>query len=285
MKVLPFKIPKKSAIVTQIDDGHHFYDILHKHPEYQITYISKGTGTLVCDDHLGRFMPGDVIMFGPNQPHVLRCDEEYYRDSSKGVYAESVFFNYDALGRGFLNLEETLTLTKFLESGKNGFKFSTEVAEEASDLLHTIQPTGDLDLIIQFLALLRCLMKESNPELLSHQPRKISDSDGERMNAVMQYTLSNFKSAIKIAEIASVANMTPTAFCKFFKVRTRKTYLNYLNELRVSYACRQMLTYNLSVSQVAHQSGFQNLSHFNRCFKKITGTTPGRYGRKMNRTS
>lgn len=283
MKVLPFKIQKSSAVLTQIDQGNYFYDILHKHPEYQVTFISKGSGTLICDDYLGRFDPGDVIMFGPNQPHVLRCDEEYYEgDPERGVYAESVFFNYDVLGQGFMNIEETKGLTRFLEAGKNGFRFS-QVSKQAAGLLHHIQPTKELDLVIRFLGLLNCLMQEKNPERLSHRPGNISDSEGERMNAVMQYTLTNFRNHITISEIAAVANMTPTAFCKFFKVRTRKTYLNYLNEIRISYACRQLSSDNLSVSQAAHQSGFQNLANFNRCFKRIMGITPGRYGREMNR--
>lgn len=283
MKVLPFKIPKKDAILTQVDQGSYFYDILHKHPEYQITHILRGSGTLICDEYLGRFKPGDVVMFGPNQPHVLKCDEEFYQeDSSKTVYAESVFFNYDVLGKGFLNLEETLGLTKFLEIGKNGLKFSSEVSEQAAQVLSDMQPTTEIDLIIHFLGLLKCLMSDNDPEKLSHHPRTMNDIEGERMNAVMQYTLKNFRRHITITEIAEVSNMTPTAFCKYFKVRTRKTYLNYLNELRISYACRQLRTYNPAVSQVAHQSGFQNLSNFNRCFKKIMGITPGKYGRKMH---
>ncbi len=95
MKALPFKIPKTGhpAILTQVDSGAYFYDILHKHPEYQITLILEGSGTLICDEYLGRFTPGDIIMFGPNQPHVLKCDEEFYKGAEdKRVHAISFFF-------------------------------------------------------------------------------------------------------------------------------------------------------------------------------------------------
>ena len=125
-------------------------------------------------------------------------------------------------------------------------------------------------------------MKDKKPQLFGTVLRSSMDeSEGQRMNAVVQYTLDNFRSHIGIEDIASVANMAPNAFCRYFKLRTRKTYLNYLNEIRVAHACQQLRRNRLSVSQVAHLSGFKNLSHFNRSFKKVAGVTPGRYGREI----
>ncbi|MEO9484836.1 MAG: AraC family transcriptional regulator [Ekhidna sp.] len=287
MKVLPFKIPKAGdpAILTQIDSGAYFYDILHKHPEYQITLIVRGHGTLICDEYLGRFTPGNVLMFGPNQPHVLKCDEEFYKnDKDKDVYAISIFFSTDALGRDFLRLEEAQDLRIFLEEGKYGFKFSQEISDKLRLPMEQIPSTNNLALIIEFLSILKYLMMDDFAEKLSYNQRSMSENQGQRMNAVMQYTLNHYREHITIDEIASIANMTPNAFCKYFKARTRKTYLSYVNELRVSYACGQFSRGNPLVSLVANQSGFQNLSHFNRCFKRIVGTTPGKYGRLMNRS-
>ena len=272
------------AILTQIDAGEHYYDILHKHPEYQITYVIRGHGTLVCDDYLGRFEPGTLFMVGSNQPHVMQCDEEYYQgDESKTVFAVSIFFRQDSLGREFLRLEETQGLQKFLALGKQGIQFSADTAAIVGPMLEEMMPYKGFDLVVSYISILKHLMDDSDATTLSHFQRTMTDNEGQRMNAVMQYTMKNFREPISIDAIASVANMTPNAFCKYFKVRTRKTYLNYLNEIRIAYACRQLQDYNLSVSQVAHQSGFQNLSHFNRCFKRVMGITPGKYGREMNR--
>ena len=285
MKALPFKIPKTGdpAILTQIDSGTYFYDILHKHPEYQITLIVRGSGTLICDEYLGRFSPGDMVMIGPNQPHVLKCDEEYYElETKRDVYAVSIFFNSDVLGSGFLGLEESEDLRLFLEEGKHGLKFSQNLSVDAKKILRESPSHSNLDLIIVFLRLLKYLMMDDLSEKLSRHVRSMNENEGQRMNEVMQYTLRNFRRHIAINEISDVANMTPNAFCKYFKSRTRKTYLNYLNDLRISYACRRLREQDLSVSQVAHQSGFQNLSHFNKCFKRYVGVTPGKYGKQMN---
>lgn len=272
------------AILTQVDSGRYYYDILHKHPEYQITLIMQGEGTLICDDYLGRFGPGSLFMIGSNQPHVLQCDEEYYQeDETKSVYAVSIFFRQDSLGREFLRLEETQELQKFMDRGARGLQFSAETSASVAPLMQEVIACKGFDLIIQYLRILRLLLADDRSETLSHFQRSMTENEGQRMNAVMQYTMKHFRETITIDTIASVANMTPNAFCKYFKVRTRKTYLNYLNEIRIAYACRQLQGYNLSVSQVAHQSGFQNLSHFNRCFKRVMGITPGRYGREMNR--
>ncbi len=285
MSALPFKIPKTGdpAILTQVDEGQYFYDTLHKHEEHQITLIASGTGTLICGEHLGRFAPGDVFFFGSNQPHVLKCDEEYYREESqKQACMISLFFQDDSLGTKFLELNEARDLKKFLSRAKYGIRFSPGTSRAASSLFEASVNKQGLTLIVGFLELIDVLMSDPNPQLLSHQLLpSMNDDEGQRMNAVVQYTLKHFKSPIGIEEIASVANMASNSFCRYFKLRTRKTYLNYLNEIRIAHACQLLRKNRLAVGQVAHLSGFKNLAHFNRSFKKVMQVTPGKYGREV----
>lgn len=285
MKALPFKIPKTGypAILVQVDEDGHFYDTLHKHPEHQITLVTHGEGTLICGEFLGRFVPGDVLFFGSNQPHVFKCDEEYYQyNGGKVVRSVSLFFQTDFLGSKFLELGESSELKKFLNQAGRGIKFSKAIGEEARSLIEGCVYKKGLPLIVNFLNLMLVLMQEDAPQLMSHDfGPSMSDNEGQRMNAIMQFTLQHFREQIGIDDIASVANMSPNAFCRYFKLRTRKTYLNYLNEIRVAYACQQLQKRKLSVSQVAHLSGFNNLAHFNRSFKKVMNVTPGKYGRTV----
>lgn len=285
LSALPFKIPKTGdpAILVQVDEGEYFYDTLHKHEEHQVTFIAAGSGTLICGEHLGRFEPGDVFFFGSNQPHVLKCDEAYYlTNSEKQVRMVSIFFQNDSLGARFLELNESRELKKFLGRAKYGMQFSSNVTVEASAFLENSIHKRGLSLIATFLDLIEMLMRDPAPQFLSHELLpSMNDDEGQRMNAVVQYTLKHFRSPIGIDEIASVANMVPNSFCRYFKLRTRKTYLNYLNEIRIAHACQLLQKDRLSVSQVAHLSGFKNLAHFNRSFKKVMQMTPGKYGREL----
>ncbi len=285
ISALPFKISKTGAptILVQVDEGPYFYDTLHKHEEHQVTAITEGSGTLICGEYLGRFESGDVFFFGANQPHVLKCDEEFYRDDGhRTVRMVSIFFQNDSLGTRFLDLTESRELKKFLSRAGYGIKFSSEVIETASSLLEKSTKQRELSLIVTFLELMQVLMSDSNPQFMSQAILPaMNDDEGQRMNAVVQYTLKHFRSPIGIDEIASVANMVPNSFCRYFKLRTRKTYLNYLNEIRIAHACQLLQKDRLSVSQVAHLSGFRNLAHFNRSFKKVMHVTPGKYGREL----
>lgn len=285
VSALPFKIPKTGdpAILTQTDQGPFFYDTLHKHEDHQVTFIARGAGTLICGEYLGRFEAGDVFFFGSNQPHVLKCDEAYYHpDSEQNVRMVSIFFQDDSLGSRFLELNESRELKKFLIRARYGMKFSGKVKIPASELLEKSISKQGISLIVIFLELIDLLMSDPAPEYLSRELLpSMNDDEGQRMNAVVQYTLNHFKSPIGIDEISSVANMASNSFCRYFKLRTRKTYLNYLNEIRIAHACQLLQKDRLSVSQVAHLSGFKNLAHFNRSFKKVMQVTPGKYGRRL----
>lgn len=268
-----------------MDDGAYFYDTLHKHTEHQITLIVRGEGTLICGEYLGRFAAGDVLFVGSNQPHVLKCDEEYYTGRhDKDVCSISLFFQDNSLGARFLELAESRDLRKFLTLARRGILFSRPVAMRAAPLITGCVEKQGLSLIVDFLQLMLVLMHESAPQVLSHElATPMGDLEGQRMNAIMQFTLQHFREHIGISDIAAVANMAPNAFCRYFKLRTRKTYLNYLNEIRVAHACQQLQRRKLSVSQVAHSSGFNNLAHFNRSFKKVMNVSPGKYGRTLRK--
>ena len=129
------------------------------------------------------------------------------------------------------------------------------------------------------LELCAMLNEDKKASYLSHVDYKSisKESDGQILNAVFQFTLSNFKDDITLHSVAKMANRSPAAFCRFFKKRTRKTYISFLNEVRIQEACSLLLKPDLNISEICFQTGFNNISNFNRQFKKITGFTPKGY--------
>jgi AraC-like DNA-binding protein len=111
--------------------------------------------------------------------------------------------------------------------------------------------------------------------------KKDTDNEGYRMRSVFEYTMNHFKKDISLDTISEVANMTKNAFCKYFKKRTNKTYVQFLNELRVEYASKLLLThYDLTIIEIAEISGFNNISNFNRTFKSFKKMNPSSFRKK-----
>lgn len=277
MKVVPFQIPKNTeeAFRVQVDDLPHLYNHLHQHPEIQLTLIKESNGTLVAGDYVGPFHAGDVFVIGGNQPHVFRNDEKFFKKRSKAV-AITIFFDETTFGENFWLLEEMKSLQQFLKNSSGGFRITGRKKKSIAENLVSIANAKGIDRLIIFLEILKLLTSRKEMHSLATPviQRNIKSYDGSRLNKVIEFTFKEFQRPITLKEVADLANLTPEAFCKYFKTRTRKTYINFLNEIRVNHACR-LLTEDKSISAICYDCGFMNLSNFNRIFKKIKQVPPG----------
>ena len=283
MKVVPFQIPKNTeeAFRVQVDHLAHLYNHLHQHPEIQLTLIKESHGTLIAGDYVGPFHAGDVFVIGGNQPHVFRNDEKFFRKRSKAI-AITIFFDETTFGKNFWMLEEMNPLQLFLKNSSGGFRITGRKKKFLAEKLLSIANAKGIDRLIIFLEILKTLgsRKEMQPLAKPILQRNIKSYDGNRLNKVIEFTFKEFQRPITLKEVAALANLTPEAFCKYFKTRTRKTYINFLNEIRVNHACR-LLTEDKSIATICYDCGFMNLSNFNRIFKKIRQMSPGEW-RKVN---
>ncbi len=282
MKIIPFRIPKtdKEAIQVQVDRGQHFYENLHQHPEIQITLIVKSEGVLIAGDYVGNFTEGDVFMIGKNQAHVFRNDKIYF-NTEKDLQAEgiTVFFDDNYFGDFFWNLNEMEAVRQLVNKASGGLRIQGAAQATAATLLKTIVHQEGLEKLISFFNILKTLSENNHFEKLSLNENSWNTPqyENDRMSAIVKFTLQEYHSPISIETIAQIANLTPEAFCRYFKLRTRKTYLHFLNEIRINQACKLFQNRDLLVSDVAYQVGFNNLSNFNRVFKMIMGKTPSQY--------
>ncbi len=276
MKVLPFTIPKlkRDLIILQRDEGASFYDLLHQHEEIQLSYIEEGEGTLVVGDTVGFYQPGDIIVLGADLPHVFRSNQ----NSKVGSKMLSIFFTKNSFGANFFEIEELKSLSSFFDRTENGFKIISNQKRIFASF-ETIFKATRLQRFILFFQLLGQI-NSAKFEVLSsfHSKKKYGDREGRRMSAVYDYTINHFQQPISLDEIAQEAAMTKNAFCKYFKKRTNKTYITFLNELRIEESCRLMNTgTELNIAEIAEKSGFRNISNFNRKFREIKNSTPREY--------
>lgn len=280
MKVLPFKIPKSSSdtLIIEHDKVSSFYDKLHQHKEVQLSYIVEGKGTFIVGDTIKEYKPNDVLVFGSHVPHVLKSDIKAVENS----YMISLFFTADSFGEGFFELPEFQKTRVLLEKAALGIKLQNN-----QDLLKThflsISKQGKLKQLISLLEIINLLVQSEYETVASFSKKKLySDNEGRRMSAVLELALNNYTRDITLDEVASVASMSPNAFCRYFKQRTNKTFVQFLNEIRIENSCTLLSRNNeLSIADIAYQCGFNNISNYNRKFKLIKKMTPKAYKKKM----
>lgn len=276
MKVLPFKIPKPEddALIFQEDRELIFYNKLHQHEEIQISLIVKGEGTLIVGDTINYYEQGDILVIGGHLPHVFKSD----LNATSNSHMLSLFFTRTSFGTTFFELEELQEISLFFNRAKNGFRI-TSSKETILALFFELKEASKFDRFILLLKLLK-LISSSNYKSLSSfiYEKKYSDIEGKRIGDVFEYTMTNYQKDISLDAISEIATMTKNAFCKYFKKRTNKTYFQFLNELRIEYACKLLLANNeFSIAEIAFKSGFNNISNFNRQFKSIKDIRPSEY--------
>ncbi len=276
MKPLLFRVPSvdQRSFRVQIDDGPTFYAQLHFHPEVQLTLIEQGEGTLIAGDRIDRFQPYDLLLFGSNLPHVLRSSDSHERATST-----TMFFLNDSLEQHWLAFPEVEHLRQLLSEAKQGVRLR---CQEHDPIIDEFRQLSQQRPFHQFLFLLKVLDKLANQEdreILSRTAyeRPSRPDDHYRLERVFSYLLQNYASSITLEDVSNVANLTPGAFCRFFRQHTRKTFSHLLNEIRIENACRLLRESKDPMSQIAESCGYTNMSNFNRQFKEIVGMPPSQY--------
>lgn len=280
MKVLSFKISKPTthkAIIYQEDKGIAFYDKLHQHEEIQLCTIISGEGTLIVGDTIHEYTTGDILIIGSYLPHVFKSDTSNCNTS----FMISLFFTKSSFGENFFSLGDLAEIRSLFEISTIGAKVLTK-KDKITMLFLALKQQSDFKRFITFFEIVHEILNADIVPLSTFMnPKKYSDNEGKRMSAIMNYTMNNFQEEITLKEIAEISNMTPTAFCRYFKQRTDKTYFQFLIEIRIENACRLLKNKELLITEVSEKSGFKNNANFNRKFKQIKECTPSKY-RKEN---
>jgi AraC-like DNA-binding protein len=278
MKPIFKKVDSKSeeAFVARIDEFAQFYNKWHFHPELELTHIVKGRGTRFVGDNIEFFQDGDLILVGSNLPHVWKNQN---KESELSV-ARVVQFLPNFMGEDILKLVEFKNIQKLLIKSSFGLKIEGEVKVLILGFLNKLFKTEDpLERIILIIKMLDCLgtSDETIPISKSLFLVELDKQNKDRLNRVIDYTITNFASKIMLEDVASISNMSVSNFCKFFKVRVKKTYVQYLTEVRIGMSCKMLIENQLSINRIAYDSGFVNISNFNRAFKINKNMTPFSY--------
>ncbi len=285
MKPVIYSFPKtqNASFSVQSDvDLPHFYDVLHYHPEdLQITLIIESFGTRFIGDSIDRFKAGDIVLMGANLPHVFRNDKVFYKgfEDLKAGFV-SLYFNEKSFGNEFFSLPEMRNINQLLRMASRGIVVLGETRKVVGEKMKKVATLeNSFDRLLTFLSILHDISSSNEWEYISKLSfsTPLKETESKKINDVFDHIMNNFSGAITLEQVASVANMTPTAFSRYFRQRTQKTFSNFLSEVRIGHACKLLLDEKLNVTEICYECGYNNISNFNRQFKAITKFTPSDY--------
>lgn len=270
--------PGRAAVKVKWQNKPHFTYPWHFHNEYEILYVIDGSGTSFVADSIEEFHSGDLVFLGSNLPHFWKSDESFHGKDKKVEYLVVQFPNH-FFNEAISDYPEFQLIKNLLERSSRGIRFSPEFSDKISGKLKQLFNESGFKKTILLLELLQELARTEKYKLLAGELYQYQNHDftSDRLTKVMHYLNSSYLRKIELGKVAEVANLHPSAFCRYFKEKSGKSLSEFVNDMRISYACRLIIEDKMSISQICFESGFNNISNFNRTFKKQTGFTPSNY--------
>jgi AraC-like DNA-binding protein len=285
MKIASIRLlqePNKSFIVYRENNPFSHW---HHHPEYELVLITRGRGKRMVGDQISRFENNDLVFVGAYTPHEWLCDSEYF-NTSEGFSGEGIViqFLYDFLGEKFFEIPENLILKKFLLGSTRGYEFYGQSKEKIRILMIQMAEMNNFDRLQALFSIFNIFNSSKDYHILSSptftEPFYLNEN--EPMQKALKFILQNCHMPVQVKDLLKITNMSNSSFCTAFKSTYRMTFKDYLLKVRVGYACKLLSDSSQTISRVAYKSGFENLSNFNRQFKKIKGITPSQFLKEIN---
>ena len=247
---------------------------IHFHPEFELNYISGGSGLRrVVADSLEEIRDKELVLIGPNIPH---CWEQYQCDNTS-IREITLQFHDNLFDTNLLQKAIMKPINRMLEKSKNGVVFSKETCIAMEPRLDNLSKLDGIDYFLEIISVLYDLSISRNQRILSISGRKNSIENDARLDNLYNFIHKNYERKISLDEVAEHVNMSKVSLNRFVKRSTGKTFVEYLNDVRIGYASRWLIEKNDNISQIAFNCGFNTMANFNRMFKKSKGCTPSQY--------
>jgi AraC-like DNA-binding protein len=275
----PMRGPEISFNIHK-DIGHQMLSTWHYHPECELLHIKRSYGTCLIGDHVGPFKNGDIFLFGPNLPHTFLHEKKYIeRNDDKIGESVVVLFNDNFCGDYFLELPEIKSIVKLLELGKLGLRIKGETRKKVAKIAEEMLSDSPARKLINLLSALELIAASKEFDCISSNGfiQDMKSMDKYRINKIFDFTFNNFHRKIELDDVASLISMGKHSFCRYFKSKTKKTYVQFLMEVRIGNASRLLVEGDLNVAEIGYACGYNNISNFYHQFKALMNKNPLAY--------
>ena len=249
---------------------------LHLHPEFELIYISGGSGKRFIDGNVSHYEHGDLILLGPNIPHAG------FKDCVLQGYFQVVVQFDDLFGKEFLKHIELSPLRRLMENARGGIVFSEKLKKELGKSFEHMNALSNFERFFAFLNILKELSVDDYSSLNCNQTHIIKEPrERKRFNQILTYIKTHHKCKPQLDELAQLVNMHPSSLCRFIKLNSAKTFIELVNDFRIQKSCALLIESDLTITQIAFESGFRSLSFYNKKFNELMKMSPSQY-RKLN---
>ena len=254
--------------------GERFSLPLHQHEKYEFTWIVKGEGTRIIGDNISSFVKDDILLLGPKLPHQWQSEPNLCRE----VEAISLFIEKDYLGHQFWKNPSTRHLTQILNLTSRGLIIHNNLKTKLMQLFKMLKTASQGRGMIIVLDMLQSISESNDFEPLCSPGYCIPvNVDSSGIGKVTDYILQHIQEKLSVSELSEIACMHPNSLSREFRRMTGFSIVEYINKIRIGNAVRYLRETNATVLDICYRCGFQNLSNFNRQFKKVMGCSPSRY--------
>ena len=251
----------------------------HFHPEFEIHLIVATSGKMFVGDHIGSFVPGNLVLMGPNLPHNWVSDVP----SGETIAQRNlvVQFGQDFVARCVESFPEWRSLETLLADARRGLSFGPHTSAAIQPLFMELLEARGLRRIVLFMSMLECLLDASDRELLASPAYQVDPSSfaSTRINHALSYIGKNLSGELREGDLAQLAGQSVSAFSRYFRRHTGLPFVQYVNRMRINLACQLLMDYELSITDICFKAGFNNLSNFNRQFLAAKGMAPSQFRR------
>jgi len=257
-----------------------FNSPFHFHPELELVYITESFGKRIIGDNIGKFSKNDMVFIGSNLPHVWLNDESFYKGhASQKAKAIVLYLNKDIFSKEFYEMNEFSSIRELFQNAEKGMCINGKTKDLVGKKLKALLQKKDFEKIIGMFEIMQILAHSKEVCFITSDGynRQLHHCEKDRLADVYKFVKENFKGNISLNTIANISNLTPQSFCRLFKKRTNKSFIEYLNEVRIAAACKYLLHTDWSISEIAYNCGYKTVSNFNKLFKSITGSSPKIY--------
>lgn len=253
-------------------------DIIHSHKNYELNFVVDGSGRRFIGGNISLFTPGDLVLMGPDLPHCWEATSVVERYTSITIH-----FKEDLFDSKLFRIPEFVSLHSMLERSRYGIHYKGVDTQTIEKNFKELQQMHGYESMIQILKILGYLTTVAEANTISAADFNWDQDqvELERINRVYEYVFRHFNQVIRLADVAREAHLSESAFCIYFKKRTKKTFSSFLKEIRIGYACKLLSdSGERNVAQICFDSGFNNVANFNRQFREVTGMSPREYRKK-----
>ena len=256
--------------MTSFDGPYHY------HPELELTWIRNSSGKRYVGGNVSDYKPDDVVLVGANVPHCWHSMNEAVHDNTQAIVIQ---FQPNFAGVGFLELPELIKIKSLFEKAIAGVLINGITKATIISQMRQFPAADGFNRLLQFLGMLDLIANSEETELIDHHFAGLtaSPAETERFQKVFSYLIGHYQQEVSLKAAAKIANLTPTAFCRYFKHVTRKTLVEVVTEFRINQACQLLRNSEKPVNEICFECGFGNNSYFNKTFKAITEYTPLQY--------